>query len=99
MAKVDIDTDKFNNELLPLAFQAWNQINLAMQYGGDVNFPNDEYSWSWNIQDRIRDCNDLAAKYKDWAAGVKDKFINNITNGLDDISSITVDEIVSNEDV
>ncbi len=92
MAKMSIDTDAISNTLLPLAKNEISRIDNAISIANSVSFPNGEYNWS-AIVNELGDCKAQANKYYRWLENIKDKFVNNMSDRVDEISAVTVTEI------
>lgn len=92
MAKVSIDTDKISSSLLPTAKTEISQISNARSAAGTISFPNGE--WNWNgVCGQIDDCVSRASKYSSWMTEINQKFVSSLTDNVDEINSITVEEV------
>lgn len=92
MSKVTVDTDVISNSILPLATSEVNKISSAISSANRVHFPNGEYDWS-GIVGELSDCSEEAKKYARWVADINDKYVNHMVNRVDDINSISVEEL------
>ena len=92
MSKVTVDTDVISNSLLPLATREVDKISNAISSANRVHFPNGEYDWS-GIVGELSDCSEEAKTYARWVADINDKYVNHMVNRVDDINSISVEEL------
>ncbi len=92
MSKMSIDTDAISNTLLPLTKNEISKLNSVISIANSVSFPNGEYNWS-GIVNELDDCKNQARKYYSWLENIRDKFVNNMNDRVDEINSVTVTEI------
>ena len=92
MSKVDIDTDKISNELIPLAREQYGKILSARGSASKVSIPNDAYNWS-DVYGKIDDCVTKSDKYAKWLESINTSYVNDITNKVDEFNTIEVEKI------
>lgn len=92
MAKMSIDTDVISNTLLPLTKNEISKLNSVISIANSVSFPNGEYNWS-AIVGELEDCREQASKYYNWLENIKDKFVNNMNDRVEEINNTMVTEI------
>lgn len=92
MSKVKIDTDSISNTLLPLASNEINKLNSVISMANSFSFPSGEYNWS-SIINELEDCKEQANKYSNWISNINDRFINNISDRVEDINITAITEI------
>lgn len=92
MSKMSIDTDAISNTLIPLSKNEISKLNSVISMANSVSFPNGEFNWS-NIVGELEDCRDQAKKYYGWIENIKDKFVNNMNDRVDEINATMVVEI------
>lgn len=92
MAKMSIDTDAISNTLLPLTKNEISKLGSVISIANSVSFPNGEYNWS-AIVGELEDCKEQANKYYHWLENIKDKFVNNMSDRVEEINSVQITEI------
>lgn len=92
MSKMSIDTDAISNTLLPLSKNEISKLDNVISMANSVSFPNGEFNWS-NVIGELEDCRDQAKKYYSWIGNIKDKFVNNMNDRVDEINATMVVEI------
>lgn len=92
MAKMKIDTDVIANTLLPLAKSEISKLSGVISMANAVSFPNGEYNWS-SIIGELEDCREEANKYYNWIENINDKFVNNMNDRIEEISTVAITEI------
>lgn len=92
MSKVDIDTDKISNDLIPLAREQYGKIVSARGNASKVSIPNDAYDWG-SVYSKIDDCVSQSDKYLKWIESINTSYVNDITNKVDDINNIQIENI------
>lgn len=92
MTKINVDTDIISNNLLPLAKSEMDKISNAVYYANRVHFPNGEYDWP-KIVGELNDCREESNKYIRWIADINEKYVNHLVDRIDDINSISIDEL------
>ena len=81
MAKVDIDTDLMNNELLPVVADEVKHMNNALSNAQTISFPDSGFGWG-NIINNISECVTLSNKYTpSKAAGKKTTVVCVVVGG------------------
>lgn len=92
MPSVNVDVDKINNTMVPLANTALSQLNTAISSASRVNFPSGEFGWSGMVGS-MRDCYNQIRSYSSWIQNISASMANAITAGTESLESITVDSV------
>lgn len=92
MAKINIDTNMIGNNLYPLAKNEVTKLSNAISLANRVFFPNGEYDWSGIVGD-LNDCKQSIDKYIRWLEDMNEKYINHMTDRVDEISSVKITEL------
>lgn len=92
MSKMCIDTNVISNTLLPLSKNEISKLGSVISMANSVSFPNGEFNWS-SIIGELEDCKNQATKYYNWMENIKEKFVNNMNDRIEEINTTTVTEI------
>lgn len=92
MSKIKIDTDKIENTSLPLSRKVYSYNVFAKNYAAKVNFSSGEFDWG-NVYNKIDDCMDKIEHYTKWIDSINRSVISCVTDSLEDISAVKVEEI------
>lgn len=92
MAKIEINTDLMQKELLPLVSEELKTINDTLSSAQEIYFPDSSLGWG-NIISNISDCVRLANKYNNWVNRIHSSFTNNINENLEILNNFKTDDI------
>jgi hypothetical protein len=92
MAVILLDTDKINNELVPLAENKLGNINSASDISKKVVLENGESNWT-TISNQLEECANQTKKYIEWLKNINITYVNTINNGIETINSAKIEEI------
>ena len=92
MAKVVVDTEMIDNDLIPQAKTARQDIAITKKNAQRVNIPNNDFNWS-EIISEISDCEDQTKKYINWISNENTKYKNTINTTTDKLNEIEIEEL------
>lgn len=98
MAKVNIDTDLMNNELLPMVTDEVKHINNALSNAQTISFPDSGFGWG-NIINNISECVTLSNKYSNWINRVYSSYNKNIIDNVDALTKLQMEEVKKRESI
>ena len=92
MAKVDVDIDSINKDLVPISSTLVSNIKSVQSNATGIDFPDSDYNCS-NIVSKIDDCVDNSEKYEKWVNSLGESYNKAFTDGVESISSNKVEEV------